>query len=714
MRFFNQDIPDGERDDHIDQTPEVSSSQIDMTRRGFVAALLATALLAGCNKQTDTGTIPPPPEVDTPESFAEKYDINTLRKMLIQKYPELGDIKMKTIKDKDGNDKIEEIIDAKFRKLAMKDEYQDEILVQAYFLKVTYKDLMDDGLIQKNDDVEADDYLHPENIIWPKKLKKVHPNHKKDMEVALANLIAEDRKNPPEKMDYQKFVDLAGKVVKDVNDKMGTSKAEAQVKFDEAKKNYDADSNDDTKLQLDIAKNRVRKYDLMNDYTSLIDSDFLVGLSIHEVMPVDYNDLMRIALLRTLFEEGFEINKIPAYYDNVASFGPMQMSVIPYEGRNRDNPFDAETEMRKVDGIIVDKKGREKKGKVLKEFDLIGDIEPYLEEFGLPHQLCDCIKLEDQLKAGMLLLLTNFRSLFKTLLSENARFVEIWNNSSLLERRTFLATILGTAHNNPKNAKLSLDQAIGWNRSQEDSADYFLDDDKNTKEVITNLTELRTAYLNIAKRCHEVSAREGLKTSDLVARFSQYNVDSEETTVQVTQIASVPKPDTSATDTTVPVKPPDTTDTSEPIKKPVEQPVEKPVVVTEKRHELKMLKREREGASYFTFDVPNWNLDEVAKFLCGNSKDGTIEAIKKLNKVKSFKPGDPILIPIQFMKKELQDPALVEVKIPKGKDKETYLRGILKDGVDPHLIVLYNPTKPPAANLGNLGDVLRIPKSLIK
>ncbi len=674
MRFFNRNVPDGERDQGQDETNEQASPRIEMTRRGFMAAALSALVVSACDGDKDEKSEPALPEVDTAETFASKYDLNTLRKMLIQKYPELGKISMKTIKNEDGTTTDVEESNPKFRKMGMEDDYQDDLLVQAYFLKVNYENLYEDGVILPNDSVEANDYLNPEKKMWPKKLRKVCENHKKDMEVALANIIAEERKNPPENMDYQKFVDLAGKVVKEVTGKM---------------------------KELELSN--PNKYDLINDYTSLIDADFLVGLSIHEVIPTEYNDLMRIALLRTLFEEGFQINKIPAIHDDVASFGPLQMSVIPYEGRTRDDSFGEESGERTFKEQVKNKKGKMVTTKVKRVVDFIGDIEPYLADFNIPHQLCDCIKLEDQLKAGMLLLLTNFDSLFKKLISENERFKQIWEASSLTERRIFLATILGAAHNNPRNAKLSLDQAIGWDRPQADSADYFLDDVKGTKEVINNLTELRTAYINIAKRCHSISAREGEETSNLIAKFSTYNVNSEEKIVEV--LAKV-SPKAAVDSAEKPLVKPESADTSIPQKEAQ--------VVLEKRHELKMLKREREGYSYFTFDVPNWKLTMVTEYLCGGSNAGIMEAIKKINKVDHFKPGDPILIPVKFMKAELQDPSLVEVKIPKGKDKKSYLSDILKDGIDPKIAVLYNPTKPAATDLSDLGDVIRVPKALLK
>ena len=81
------------------------------------------------------------------------------------------------------------------------------------------------------------------------------------------------------------------------------------------------------------------------------------------------NSAGRVALLRTLFEKGFEINKIPAVGDSAFSFGAVQMTDLPYEG-----------------GLLVP-----------------GDFDVHKKRFGLPDHLEDCVKLEDQMVAAMLL-----------------------------------------------------------------------------------------------------------------------------------------------------------------------------------------------------------------------------------------------------------------------------------------------------------------------
>lgn len=635
MRNFDRNIPE-EREEQ--SHPDPANQPVDMNRRGFLGAVLATAFLTACgdkdmSKPPVVGNAP-----DTAESIARKHELPEIRKMIVERYPNLGHYI--TVEEK-------QVLKVNFRELGMADTYNDDIIVQAYLLKVSYNGMLEDDVIRKADMIEDMNYLDPDVRMWPRKIAIVCRNHKTDMEVARANLRQYDRDHPNrEEMSYQKFVDIATKVVKDVQTQMAV-----------LKKNNLEENN---------------KYNLINRFTELIDSDFLVGLSIHEVMPADYNEITRIAVLRALFEEGFEINKIPAIHDNVASFGPMQMSVMPYEGRNRDNPFGAET---KTVGI----------GKKKKTVNLVGDIEPYLADFGLPHRLCDCIKLEDQLKAGMLLLLRNFRWLFEDQLSSDERFISMWDSASLVDRRTFLATILGAAHNNPKNAKRAIEQCLRW--GNKNSADYFVDDHPKTKEEVTNLAQLRTSYINIAKRAHSISAREGEMTSNLIRRFSKTG-DTTELKLTEVPVAPAAAVDTGGTK----------------------------VVGGRKlkvERETKLLIRERNGIAYFTFTVPNWQLPHMLDDLCGKSNVGMVAAVKKFNDSDHFAPGDVILMPVDFMAKELKSPDLIQITIPKGIKKEEYLRGILKDGVHPDVVVMYTATEK-VSGLEDLDDVIKIPKSLVR
>ena len=154
MRFFNRNIPDGERDDEVGPIQD-TSPKVDLSRRTFLAAALAALALAACNDEPETGK-PVQPEFESAESIAEKYDLDSLRKMLIIKYPELGNISHKSVKKEDGTMLEVEEINPKFRKLGMSEDYQDDILVQAYFLKVSYQNLLDDKVISPLDSVVAD------------------------------------------------------------------------------------------------------------------------------------------------------------------------------------------------------------------------------------------------------------------------------------------------------------------------------------------------------------------------------------------------------------------------------------------------------------------------------------------------------------------------------------------------------------------------------
>lgn len=671
--------------DGEDQNPDhkLSVNQPDeASRRDFLRGLsgiFAVAAMNACTSgldeedQSKDGSIVDDDKIDTPEEMVQKLGLPKVKEMIMERYPDLKIVKKVEELDEQGLPKLDEHGKTikveknfpKFRDLAMDQMYEEDFLVKAYFSSVSYQQMKEDGVIVKTDLVERMDYLHTENKMWPEKLRIVCENHKKDMDMALANLEQYDTEHPQrERMTYQKFVDIASQAVKEVCSTIKTLKLE----------------NPDS-----------RKYDLCNDFTELIDTDFLVGLSIHETMPTDYNDVARIALLRALFDEGFEINKLPAIGDDVASFGPLQMSVMPYEGRNRDNPFGAEIEYRDVKVEYTDKKGNKRSKKESRKFFLVGDIEPYLEACGLPHQLCDCIDLKDQLKAGMLLLLTNFRTHFSKVLNENERVKQLWAEANLVDRRTFLATLLGTAHNNPANARRTIEQAVDWSRK--DNADYFVDDNPKTHEEVKTLNDLKIAYINIAKRGHSTSGREGHMTSQLIEAFSKMG---DYTEVQL--VAQSPQ-------------------------KPVETTPEKPDTGIEVKkvegeeyqikHVNNLLVRTREGIKYFTFTLPNWKLEHVLEDICTDSNEGMVKSIKKFNRTEHFKPGDVVLVPVSFMQEELRNPELVQLTIPKNKDKAEYLKEVLKPGVHPDIVIIYS-AREKVSDLSDLENVVKIPKSLIK
>ncbi|MEK7083721.1 MAG: hypothetical protein AAB932_00620, partial [Patescibacteria group bacterium] len=316
MRNFDRNIPEEtEEQSH----PVVANEPVDMNRRGFLGAVLATAFLTACGKvDADNSTYTPAEQPDTAETIAQKHDLPTIRKMIVERHPNLGHYI--SVREKSGTEVEKQVLKVNFRELGRDAQYNDDILVRAYLLKVSYNGLLNDRVIDDKDMLVKLNYLDTYDKMWPKKLAKVCANHKTDMELARANLQQFDREHPQkEEMTYQKFVDITTGVVKDVSARMA-----------------------------ELRQSDSHKYDLINEFTELIDTDFLVGLSIHEVMPADYNDVTRITILRALFEEGFEINTIPAVYDDVASFGPLQMSVMPYEGRNRDDPFGAKTGKRSV------------------------------------------------------------------------------------------------------------------------------------------------------------------------------------------------------------------------------------------------------------------------------------------------------------------------------------------------------------------------------
>ncbi len=107
--------------------------------------------------------------------------------------------------------------------------------------------------------------------------------------------------------------------------------------------------------------------------------------------------------------------------------------------------------------------------------------------------------------------------------------------------------------------------------------------------------------------------------------------------------------------------------------------------------ETELYTQEKEGTKFYTFTVPSWKLTRMLDTLCISSSTGTIEAIKKFNKIDHISPGDIIWIPIAFMKPELRNPSLLLVEDPTG---------ISQDIID-----LYNPNREAGS--------YRIPKALL-
>lgn len=628
----------------------------ELSRRGFLGALLgatATAALGACNDKDITGVVSIDDIDDEEENLSPERkialnnDIGQIRRMIVDKYPTLGDV-----------NEAGELVRLKFRKLAVVDEennYESDPLVQAYFLKASYNDLCDDDLIRNGDDIIAWDYLHPDLEMWPQKISlmrngiknkkgkwvlKPNPDRVPDVEQARENV----RPYGVDLVDYKLFDEITNNAAERVLSNLPEN---------------------ENNLEL-------------NDFTTIIDADLLMAIAIHEIIPKKMdgkkmNSTARVALLRALFEKGFEINKIPAIGDTAMSFGAVQMTNVPYEGKTPAKQ---------------------------------GDFEEHMDRFNLPHRLYDCVKLEDQMVAAMLLQFVNFNRLFKKHLLENEVFMGLWEKASLIERRTFMSTILAAAHNNQAYALKALTQAIDWKRTKVKNASalYWVDGDPKTMDGISNLMDLREGFINILGTVHGIASDHARQSSDLVDYFSRYNMDSHP--VSPERIAEAEKV-TTPVETGGPV-------IEEPISPESPKPTPKPLLET---REIKMTPKGPDGNKHYVYTVPNWKLSKLLEILCGSSDAALRERIKKHNKnTDKFDPGDVIWIPLNELKPELKEQKLVEFKIPKsmGSSKEAFVRSILKEGYDPDIALLYLPTKEALSDLNDLDGIVRLPKSIVK
>jgi hypothetical protein len=247
-----------------------------------------------------------------------------------------------------------------------------------------------------------------------------------------------------------------------------------------------------------------------------------------------------------------------------------------------------------------------------------------------------------------------------------------------IDKRTFIATILGTAHNNPRNSRRAIEQAIGWGRR--DSADYYVDNNKATKEKVETLDELRIAYVNIATGGHRVSGRHGLRTGSLVDRFSRYGLDSEP--------GKAPK------------------------REAVDPKASTPDTVQSQRVS-KMYAREKNGKKYYTYTVPSWKLTYLLNLVCGRDDTDFIQEIKKFTGTEHFSPGDIIHIPVDSLKPALRGPEILEFRVPPGTDAETFVSSIIADKSMLNTVVVYS-SQNAVSQLSELQGTIRIPSSLLK
>lgn len=628
MRYIDPKKTEGNELDKANH----ENAPVDESRRRFIvggfAALFATALISACDdtEEPEEEIADTEPVLSPENEIASKNDIGQIRSMLIAKYPELAKL------DDEGKVKA-----TYFRKLALVDEadYESDPLVQAYFLKVSYEDILHDGLMRKGDDILEQDYLHPGSEMWPRKLELMDEGQKNKkgewvvkpnkMKIPATKRAAENVKPYGDhKIDYREFDAITNRAVERVVGNMPEKDSLIQI----------------------------------NDFTSGIDADLLMSIAIHEIMPKkmdgkSMNSAGRVALLRTLFEKGFEINKIPAVGDSAFSFGAVQMTDLPYEGG---------------------KSGQ-------------GDFGAHKERFDIPEHLEDCVDLEDQMVAALLLQFINFNRLYKKMLEENEKFMGLWKASSLVERRTFMATLLAAAHNYPYKARLALDQAIGWKRILKDSAEYFVDDKQSTKEEITSLMDLREGFVNILKRVDKVAADHARQSSDLVNFFSRYNMDSH----PAAEIENAPVVETGDIGGTP-----------------------KPMLET---RTITMTPKGPEGNKHYVYTMPNWKFEKVLELLCGSADAALVERIKKHNNnTEKFVAGDVIWIPTAELKPEFRKEKIIEYKIPKNytQGTEAFVRSILKDGYDPDIAILYNSKATILSDLSDLEGIVRLPASIVK
>ena len=233
-----------------------------------------------------------------------------------------------------------------------------------------------------------------------------------------------------------------------------------------------------------------------------------------------------------------------------------------------------------------------------------GDFGPHKERFGLSNHLEDCVKLEDQMVAAMLLQFSNFNRYYKKMLEKNDKFMGMWQAASLIERRTFLATLLAAAHNNPKYSLRALDQAIGWKRSQKIPPNILLMEIMRQKEEVNNLMDLREGFINILKCVHGIAADHARQSSDLVDFFSRYSMDSHPASDErIAEIENTPVRETGDV-----------------------QAAPKPMLET---REITMTPKGPEGNKHYVYTIPNWKFSKVLETLCGSSDEALAARIKK-------------------------------------------------------------------------------------
>ncbi len=443
----------------------------------------------------------------------------------------------------------------------------------AFLEKTNYKQLVEIGAVLPIDLLEDAGYLNVEGL-WKRKVAIAKGSQKPICEEIQRNLPARQR----EKLSYEGLYERIDKSV-------------------------------------EALRPNAKTLGFTSPYLEYIDADTLISISIHEMMPSQYDALAKIHTLRVLLDEGFEPEYVPAIFDPMASYGLYQTIAKTHKGM--ESAY--QQKVLSVSGLP----------------EGLQSIQPFQESDSV----------EEQTLVVYLLSLENHQNLYNFILRKDPNFRTYFDRSTEAERRVFFSGLAGYLHNhgfnsasllkifnNPENPILNPNTP---DATLKDAYDRFVTNSgggSNKASIASRHAkgtgDLVSYVVSYGMVDHPFYVREEAKTGEVVASAEP----SETTSPEV-------KPALGITRTT-------------------------------------LLPKQVKGQPNFVFTVPNWQLDRMMKALLANPS--LLEEVRANNGGGHISPGKVIYLPTKLMKAELQSGQLLRIEVKDAKDAEAILSRILK------------------------------------